>query len=362
MQRRKTDTGDVAPSHAVRVLIVDDDEPYRIYLRTLVRRLGCLTAMAADGEEALQKLTASPFDLLLSDMEMPKLNGFDLITHVRAHPTAAGIYAVMITSREDAQSKVTALTLGFDDFLAKSCADVEVKARIASARRMLARQQASDAETARWRLLATRDELTNVGTRRAFTERTREHLTDERMVAVVMFDLDEFKQINDTYGHLMGDRILRDAGALFLARTRREDVIARYGGDEFVLLVADATLEEATVIAERLVADVAQLSWLVGVDTLRITTTIGIAHSALLDAPDVDQLLAVADRDLYAKKFLRKNPPASPEELYDYPSRDDASGPDSAASAAASSIGATASVSEIALRQKGNGPSRSSSA
>jgi two-component system, cell cycle response regulator len=361
MQRRKTDTGDVAPTDAVRVLIVDDDEPYRLFLRTLVRRLGCSVVTAADGTEALQQLTESDFDFLLSDLEMPRLNGLDLITHVRRHATAADIYAVMITSREDVQSKHAALSLGFDDFLPKSCADVELKARVATARRMVARQQASDAEAARWRLLATRDELTNVGTRRAFTERAREHLLEERAVAVVMFDLDDFKHINDTYGHLAGDRILRDVGAMFLARTRREDVIARYGGDEFVLLVADASLEEATIIAERLVHDVAQLSWLVGTDTIRISSTIGIAHSTLLANPDVDRLLAVADGDLYAKKFLRRNPPVAPPELYDY-SRPDASGPDSAASAPASSIAPASSVTDLALRQKGKGPSRSSSA
>jgi diguanylate cyclase (GGDEF)-like protein len=338
------------------VLIVDDDEPYCMYLRTLVRRLGCTTATASDGTEALQKLSEATFDLLLSDLEMPKLNGLELIEHVRAHPAAADIYAVMITSRGDVQSKVSALTLGFDDFLPKSAADIEVKARIASARRMLARQNAADAETARWRMLATRDELTNVGTRRTFIERATEHLTDARCIAVVMFDLDDFKNINDTYGHLMGDRILRDVGALFLSRTRREDVIARYGGDEFVLLVPDATLDEAAVIADRLAYEIGLLTWLAGTDTLRISATTGLAHSALMEKPEVDLLLDVADRDLYAKKWLRKNPPAAPEELYDYPSRADA------ASAAESIIDATTSAKARSLRQNGNGPNRSSSA
>jgi two-component system chemotaxis response regulator CheY len=319
MQRRKTDIGEAAPVEGIRVLIVDDDEPYRVFMRTLVRRLGCTVATAVDGAQALEKLTEADYDLLLSDLEMPKLNGLDLITHVRAHPTAFGIYAVLITSREDVQAKVAALTLGYDDFLPKSCADVEVKARIASARRMLARQRAADAETARWRLLATRDELTNVGTRRAFAERMTEHLTDERTVALVMFDLDDFKQINDTYGHLTGDRILRDIGAMFLGRTRREDMIARYGGDEFVLLLPDASLDEATVIANRLASDLSQLSWLVGTETLRITATTGLGHSSLLPSPETDQLLEAADRDLYAKKWLLKHSPAAGEEIYEYP-------------------------------------------
>lgn len=322
MQRRKTDTGETAPVEGIRVLIVDDDEPYRVFLRTLVRRLACTVATAVDGADALEQLDRGPFDLLLSDLEMPKLNGLDLIAHVRAHPTASKIYAVLITSREDVQSKVAALTLGYDDFLPKSCADVEVKARIASARRMLSRQLAADAETARWRLLATRDELTNVGTRRAFAERAREFLEEPGTVALVMFDVDDFKEVNDRYGHLTGDRILRDAGALFLSRTRCGDMIARYGGDEFVLLLPDTSLEEATVIAARLADDLASMSWLAGTDTLRITVSTGLGHSALLPSPEVDQLLDVADRDLYAKKWLRKHPPASGDEIYEYPPKE----------------------------------------
>lgn len=320
MLRRKTDTDGVPPTNlSVRVLIVEDDDAYRIYLRTLVRRLGCTAVTAVDGTDALAKLGGATFDLLLSDLEMPKLNGLDLIAHVRVHPTASTIYAVMITSRGDEQSKVAALTRGFDDFLPKSCSDVEVAARIGAAGRLLARQRALDAEVLRWRTLAERDELTNVATRRTFVERTAEKLVDERDVAVVMLDLDSFKAINDTNGHLAGDRILRDVGALFLSRTRRDDVVARYGGDEFVFLVADVTLEEATVFADRLTSDVAQLTWLGGTDTLRITATAGIAHSTLLAAPSVDLLLDAADRDLYAKKFLRKNPRAESEEVYEYP-------------------------------------------
>ena len=321
MRRRKNDSGEVPPATplSVRVLIVEDDDGYRTYLRTLVRRLGCTAVTAVDGADALQKLGGATFDLLLSDLEMPKLNGLDLIAHVRVHPTAGTIYAVMITSRGDEQSKVAALTRGFDDFLPKSCSDVEVSARIAAAGRLLARHRALDAEVLRWRTLAERDELTQVATRRTFAERTREKLVDERDVAVVMLDLDGFKEINDTNGHLAGDRILRDVGALFLSRTRRDDVVARYGGDEFVFLIADVTLEEATVFADRLTSDVAQLSWLIATDTIRITATAGIAHSTLLAPPTVDLLLDAADRDLYAKKFLMTNPRADSADVYEYP-------------------------------------------
>jgi two-component system, cell cycle response regulator len=320
--RRKSDRGELSPISHVRVLIVDDDEAYRVYLRTLVRRLGCHVATANDGADALAKLGVGAFDLLLSDLEMPKLNGLDLIEHVRAHAGVGSIYAVMITSRGDVQSKMEALARGYDDFLSKSAVEVEVAARIAAAQRMLDRERVRDEEIERWRSMAMRDELTGVGTRRIFADRAAAILAEGRSTAVLLFDLDEFKHINDTHGHLTGDRILRDVGALLLNNTRREDVVARYGGDEFVLVVPDIDLEEATSIAGRLAADLTQLCWLVGTETVRITACTGVAHSSLLETCTVDVLFDAADRELYAKKFLRKHPPVASEEVYEYPPSD----------------------------------------
>jgi two-component system cell cycle response regulator len=306
----------------VRVLIVDDDEGYRMYLRTLVRRLGCHVATADDGADALAKLGVGAFDMLLSDLEMPKLNGLDLIEHVRAQSGVGSIYAVMITSRGDVQSKVEALARGYDDFLPKSAVEVEVAARIDAARRMLDRERIRNEEIERWRALAMRDELTGVGTRRTFVDRTASVLAEGRQTAVLLFDLDDFKHINDTHGHLTGDRILRDVGSLLLNNTRREDVVARYGGDEFVLLIPDIDLAEARSIADRLASDLTQLCWLVGTETVHISACTGVAHSSLLQASTVDVLFDAADRELYAKKFLRKHPPVAPEEIYEYPASD----------------------------------------
>ena len=319
MHRRKTDTAESPTPPTVRVLIVEDDDAYRMYLRSLVRRLGCIAVTAIDGTDALAKLGEATFDLLLSDLEMPKLNGLDLITHVRVHPTAGTIYAVMLTGRGDEQSKLAALSRGYDDYLPKSSSEVEVAARIGAARRLLARQRALDAEVLRWRTLATRDELTGVASRRVFVDWVEEHIRRERPIAVVMLDLDGFKQINDANGHLAGDCILRDVGALFVSRTRREDMVARYGGDEFVFAVVDVTLGEATAVAQRFASDVATLGWQIGTEVVHVTATVGVAHSDLLPEPSVDLLLGAADRDLYAKKWLKKHPPEAPDTLYEYP-------------------------------------------
>ena len=304
---------------SVRVLLVDDDENFRAWLTKLMRRLGFAVETASDGEHALTLLRGSLFDLLISDYQMPRVDGFDLIRAVRADPALSEQYAVMLTSSDDVESKVTALTIGYDDFLTKSCTEVEVIAKVVAAKRVVSRQQSLAVVAREWQVLATRDELTGVATRRTLFEEADEYLGEGRAVGLAILDLDEFKPINDTFGHLTGDRILRDLGALFLSRTRSSDLIARYGGDEFLLLVVDLPLDDLTRASERLLAEMESLQWTVNGTTFGVTATSGLAHSSLIPNATLEQLLDAADRDLYAKKWVKKHP--HDETLYEYPGR-----------------------------------------
>ena len=296
-----------AAGEQTRVLIVEDDENFCIWLASIARKLGLAVATAANGVEALRRLVAERFDLLISDFEMPRKDGLELIADVRANRATSSVYAVMLTAHDELSVKVTALTLGYDDFLAKGCTEVEVVAKVAAARRILARQRALDANAQQWRDIANHDELTRVATRRFFFEQAERHLGEKQNIGVVLFDVDDFKTINDRFGHLMGDRVLKDVGALFLRRTRSDDVIARYGGDEFVLLVHNLTVDETRAVAERLASELSQLHWTSGDSKLHLGVTIGIACSALLPEAKLEQLLEVADRDLYAKKAAKSH-------------------------------------------------------
>lgn len=313
--RRHSDSGEL-PDH-VRVLLVDDDDHFRAWMSRLMKRLGFAVATAADGVEALDVLRGSWFDLVISDFEMPRMNGLELIREIRAHPQLANQYSVMLTSHEDVESKVTALTAGYDDFLPKSCTEVEVAAKVIAAKRMLSRHRVLSAAAQEWQTIATRDELTGVATRRTLLEEAERCIADGRPIGFALIDLDDFKPINDTFGHLTGDRILRDVGALFLRRTRGSDLIGRFGGDEFVLLVRDLPIEDLAGATERLAAEIEALRWTSGDTTISIRVTSGVAHTGLLSGATVEQLLDVADRDLYAKKWVKKHPGARPE-LYEY--------------------------------------------
>jgi diguanylate cyclase (GGDEF)-like protein len=306
--RRRSDWPTDSGEEPTRLLIAEDDENFCVWLASIARKLGLIVATASNGAAALEMLGAADFDLLIADFEMPKKDGLELIADVRADASIRDLYALMLTAHDELSVKVTALTLGYDDFLGKGCTEVEVTAKIAAAQRILARQRALDADAREWRDIANRDELTGVATRRFFFEQANRHLAAGEKLAVVLFDIDEFKAINDQFGHLMGDLVLKDIGALFLRRTRSDDVIARYGGDEFVLLVHNLMVEETRAVAGRLAAELCQLHWTAGNATVNLGVTIGIACSSLLPHSTVEELLEAADHDMYARKWLKKHP------------------------------------------------------
>ena len=309
--------GTQSDAPAVRVLVVDDDLDFRRWIATLLRRSGLSVEVASDGLEALDHLGKATFDLVIADLEMPKMDGLNLIRQIRATPSLAHQYAVMLTSHEDLDSKLNALTVGYDDFMVKSTGEAEVVAKVLAAKRMLARNRMLSAAASEWQSIASRDELTGVATRRSLIEAAVQSLGEGRNLGIVILDLDDFKPINDTFGHLTGDRILRDIGALFLHRTRSNELIARYGGDEFVLLVCDLPMDDVVGAAQRLVAEIEGLSWTSGDATFAIRVTAGVAHSSLIENASFERLLEVADRDLYARKWIKKNPGLSID-LYDY--------------------------------------------
>jgi two-component system cell cycle response regulator len=316
-QRRHTDDPDATTiSGDVRVLLVDDDENFRTWLTLLTRRLGFHVTTAANGSEALSLLRTGNFDLLISDFEMPRMDGFELIRLIRGSEELAHQYAVMLTSHDDLDAKIAALSVGYDDFLSKSCTEVEVVAKVVAAKRMASRQRMLAESARQWELIATRDELTGVATRRSLYARIDVLLTEGRELGLAIIDLDDFKIINDTYGHLTGDRILRDLGTIFVGRTRSLDLMGRYGGDEFLLLVPDSTIDDVRGAADRLISNVESQRWRCGDATFGIRATSGVSHTSFVQTRTLEQLLDLADRDLYAKKCAKKTvlpkPSASP--------------------------------------------------
>ena len=304
-RRRTASSTDPRP---LRLLVVDDDPNYRAYLAALTRRVGFDVEVAADGEAALAMLDTGGFDVAVVDQQMPRVTGIEVVLAVRAADTTRSLYALMLTAHEGVETKLAALEAGFDDFVAKSSSEAEIVAKLVAARRIAARQRTMDVAVRELYGLAIRDELTGLFNRRFFMSETERLLSIGAIVNVIAFDLDDFKAVNDTHGHPAGDRVLRDVGALFHRHTRPEDVVARLGGDEFVMAIPQLDVRTIERIAVRLIQEVQALRWDVDGASFSIGISAGISSSRLLAQRSLQQLLDVADRDLYKNKWLRKNP------------------------------------------------------
>lgn len=312
--RRRTDRStDSRALDSLRALVVDDDANYLAWIAALVARAGFEVLRADDGAVAAAAIGEQRYDLVIVDQEMPRMKGTELIGLIRGAETTQGAYALMLTGREDVPTKLEALRAGFDDFIRKSESEEEIAASVVAARRVVLRQRALDRAAQELYGLATRDELTGLFNRRFLLAEAEKMLAAGPM-ALILFDLDGFKKVNDSLGHVFGDRVLRDVGAALQAVTRPDDVVARYGGDEFVMLVPRHDVPAAERIAERILETVRALRWPAGTLPVAVGATVGIARSAAMPEPSVSRLLEVADRELYARKRAqvpRLDPPGT---------------------------------------------------
>ncbi|HKO55560.1 MAG TPA: diguanylate cyclase [Thermoanaerobaculia bacterium] len=301
--RRRSDDGS-AQGPKVRILAVDDDHAYLRYLELILGRAGFDVAVAFDGMSAVDAIRRDPeIDILLVDLAMPLMDGIETVQKIQQEAT--GIYTILLTAHDGFETKLRALNSGCDDFLTKTTPESEIVAKLRSAARRLELERRLHVENEELERLAYTDELTGIANRRALFRAADEILAAGRKLSVVLFDLDDFKRVNDTYGHLMGDRILADVAGCLKKDTRYGDLIARYGGDEFVLLLPDTDEDEARRIAGRLHESVADLRWNTPSAVLRATASIGIT-SATDAARDIAALVAAADKRLYRAKDRRK--------------------------------------------------------
>jgi diguanylate cyclase (GGDEF)-like protein len=301
--RRRSDYDPNASHPSIRLLAVDDDAAYLRRIRLVLQRAGFEVLTANDGASALDMLLADrTIEILLIDLKMPGLDGIEVVRRIRTEALMPGLYAVLLTSSDGTDVKLRALDSGLDDFLTKSATDAEIVAKLRSAARRLEMERRLHIENVELQTLALTDELTGIANRRALFRAAESILAAGRTLSVVLFDLDRFKAINDTHGHLAGDRILADVASLFKAHTRVVDVIARYGGDEFVLLLPDTGRSEAATIAGRLRALVGATPSDIGETSVFIKMTFGIASSAGHPGANLATLLTTCDEALYRRK------------------------------------------------------------
>jgi diguanylate cyclase (GGDEF)-like protein len=252
----------------LRILVADDDAVSRLMLKALVSKLGHECLVAEDGSSAWELLSAEAVDVLLTDWQMPGLDGPELCRRVRGELSGRYVYIVLITGLGNPEQILEGMGAGADDYLIKPADPVAVHARLVAAERVtnLHRQVAhfrDQLEQANLELLerSLTDPLTGLGNRRRMEEDlARTHaraLRLERAYGMVLFDIDHFKLYNDHYGHLAGDEALRQLARCLDRVIRAGECVYRYGGEEFLVLLPDCDAEEAAAAAERICREVA---------------------------------------------------------------------------------------------------------
>ena len=288
-----------------RILVADDDPITRIRLRATLQKLGHDVILARDGFEAHHILSQPDAPLLvILDWEMPGHAGVDLCRYLRQFREEPYTYVVILTGRTRIEDVVEAMDAGADSFLHKPVDMAELNARLRPGLRMLELQRQLIEAREEFRYQATHDPLTGMLNRRAILAILKSALRDPP-VTIAMTDIDHFKQINDRWGHDIGDRVLIETAKMLRLSIRPEDFVGRIGGEEFLLVLPRCEESNGFAVGERLRRH-AELADIV-IDKQRIPITFSLGISSTSDTIPYEPLLKAADVALYQAKHRGRN-------------------------------------------------------
>ena len=294
----------------MKVLAAEDNPIFQSMLRNLLVKWGYEVVSAQDGNEAWSILQAEdPPRLAILDWMMPGMDGVEVCRRLRAAEREPYIYALLLTARTDSLDLVEGMDAGADDYLKKPFNALELRARLRAGHRIVDLQAQLLLAREALREQATHDGLTGLLNRSAILEILGKELVrsgrEGQPLSVLMIDLDHFKQINDQYGHLVGDAVLRESSARVRSAVRRYDSVGRYGGEEFLVVLPGCDGDAAKLRAERLrIAMVNQL-FTIAARTIPVTCSIGC--TTFTGAEDAESLIRAADTALYTAKHRGRN-------------------------------------------------------
>src|SRR5208282_1567703 len=304
---------EVGGATRMQALVVEDSAVFRKLIGDHLRSWGFGVTLAETGSEAWQILQQSDSPkLVLLDWVLPDLDGIELCRRIRQAGTSGPyVYVILLTSNEGRQNMLEGMQAGADDYLVKPFDELELKARLLVGKRILDLQEELVSARESMRHAATHDSLTGVMNRGeilAMLERELERARrDRRNVAVILGDIDHFKSVNDTLGHLFGDEALREVSRRLRAQLRIYDGVGRYGGEEFLMILPNCDLPDARLRANALREFVAGTPVAYSGDAKLITMSMGVAVSAGAGKTEVEALLSQADAGLYRAKENGRN-------------------------------------------------------
>lgn len=285
------------------ILAVDDTPSNLDILIDLLEEYDVIDA--TNGEDALDIANEEDIDLILLDIMMPDMDGFEVCKQLKANEKTKDIPIIFITGQSDEESIQKAYEYGGSDYVTKPFLPLELKARV---KKELKIQEMME----ELRLLASTDPLTKLYNRRYFYE-VSQHIfmlakREQSDLGVIMLDIDKFKSINDTYGHQVGDEVIKFLASTLQKSLRKSDVACRYGGEEFVILLPHIAEENIKELAEKIRVRVESSSVKLGDEKeLKFTISLGCAKLDSINDTSLDMLIHRADEALYEAKNSGRN-------------------------------------------------------
>jgi two-component system, cell cycle response regulator len=287
-----------------KVLVIDDSPLIHRLVRTRLSELGVEVLEATHGQQGLALARQEHPDLILLDVEMPVMNGFEACQLLKHDPATHDIPVIFLTGADEAVDKVRGFDLGAVDYVTKPFDLIELRARVRAA---LNTKTLMDLLTSQAQL----DGLTGLRNRRYFDERLHQELAAARRygrgVGLVLLDLDYFKAINDTHGHPKGDQVLRKIAELLITVCRASDVPCRYGGEEFAVILPESNPDQAFRCGQRIINEIRQNADLAAILRQAVTVSIGTACTLPADGMTAADLVETADKALYHAKASGRN-------------------------------------------------------
>jgi diguanylate cyclase (GGDEF)-like protein len=295
------------------VLVIDDSTSVRSQIiQTLqVAHLFATYFEAEDGIAAFQQLQEIRVDLILCDLEMPRMDGFKFLALMQSRDDLKAIPVILLTGREDRDLKVKGLEQGAVDYVTKPFDAGELVARVKVQQKIKALQDELRSKNEMLKNLAITDVLTGLYNRRFLMENLEMEFQrmqrKEGVLSLVLIDIDHFKKVNDTFGHQQGDVVLTLLAEATRKSLRSYDVAARYGGEEFVLLLPETTLAQGIIVAERLRRGVEGMKLAPPMERETLTISLGVSSYPGRDIDSVESLIKAADDALYRAKEKGRN-------------------------------------------------------
>lgn len=298
----------------MKILVADDDPVSRLLMQRILSKFGYEVVLAEDGRQAVQILSQSDAPrLALIDWMMPELDGISVCRQIRLqHRDSSYVYIILLTSKHSSEDLVAGLEAGADDYLTKPCQTAELRARLHTGQRILLLEDRLVKAREEMRYTATHDALTSIWNRGAILSLARGELQraarENRSTAFLLCDVDHFKNVNDSYGHLVGDRVLEEAARRLKNEIREYDAVGRYGGEEFLIILSNCDQASLASRAEALRRSIADAPLIV--EDLVLPLTISIGGTAFrksgVEVP-LELILTEADTALYRAKMQGRN-------------------------------------------------------